>query len=376
MTTVAFLLNATPSALLKTGGSELAPLLGPAARARLLRSASSIALPARTLCLECRLDDDERVDLALCLASHTIDLAPALESLGRCYADDARWQRCVRLLLSWERAQDSALASVPFLYTAFDLGSEARTMPVPCLSICADPSFFMRRLGLPVPRAPRGFVLRLLDACRVGLEADWLTPSLLAYVQRCLEAEVDLEVRQLSLMLSRQPVAVKLDVTVPLAELERFLLVTGWRGSAAALTSQLREIAPWQERVQLNYVVSGGHEQAPLEVELCCTGSAEPSAVERAQLLEKLVALGLVHPAKARALNELVKRPVVSDSTGRWVARNWYVKLRFEQGAFASAKAYIGLMQRSAGATLETPAQLAHGPGRGGDAAARDQPES
>lgn len=361
MVVAPFILNASPSQLLQVGGRELDPLLSSAARARLVKGASALPLPARTLCLECRLDDDERVDLALCLATHTAGLAAALESLGHGYADDPEWQRCIRLLLSWTRGEDSALLGVPFLYTAFDLGTDAAMMPVPCLSLCADPSFFMRRLGLPLPRAPRGFALQLLEACQSSLEAAWLTAPLRDGVQRCVEAVEDLEVRQLSLMLARRPATLKLDVTLPPGELGRFLAATSWGGSAAELASQLRQLAPWQQRVQLNHVVNAASPQAPLEVELCCTGPGEPSVDERTELLERLVANGLVRSAKAQALGALMRRPIVIDANGQWVARNWYLKLRFEAGRFRFAKAYIGLMQRSASASLETLAEAARG---------------
>lgn len=356
-----FLLNASPSQLLEAGGRELSPLLGPTARSRLQRGGAALLLPARTLCLECRLDDDERVDLALCLATQTAGLATALESLGQAYIDDPEWQRCIRLLLSWARSEERSLAAVPFLYTAFDLGMDAARMPVPCLSLCVDPGFFMRRLGLPVPRAPRYSALSLFDACRAILEADWLTASLRERVQHCLDAAIELEVRQLSLMLARRPASLKLDVTLSCSELGHFLVATGWRGNAAELEAELHMLAPWQRRVQLNYVVNAASGPAPLEVELCCTGLDEPTADERSSLLARLVARGLVRRAKAHALEELLRQPVVNDASGQWVARNWYLKLRFEGGRFGSAKAYIGLMQRSAGREPATLDQTAYG---------------
>lgn len=359
MPAVPFRLELSPTDLLELGGSDLAPLLSPAARARILRGISELPLPTRTLCFECRLDDDERVDLALCLATHTAGLEAALTALRGSYAEDLEWQRCLRLLLSWARSENAALAGVPFLYTAFDLGSEAAQLPVPCLSLCADPSFFMRRVGLPIPRAPRESLIGLVDACRNCLDADWITAELCARVRGCLDAVEDLEVRQLSLMLARRPATLKLDITLPAADLPHFLVATGWRGGAAELASQLQKLAPWQRRVQLNYVVGAVPETAPLEIELCCTGSDEPTVEERGRLLEGLMTSGLVSVGKGRALGNLLKNPSI-DHNGQWVGRNWYLKLRFEAGRFRSAKAYIGLMQRSAGVALPTSAQSAH----------------
>ncbi len=358
MSVVSFFLDTTPAQLLESAGHELHALLSATARARLLRGAATLDLPARTVCLECRLDDDERVDLALCLATHTAGLGSALESLGRKYASDPHWQRCIRLLTSWAHGEATALAGVPFLFTAFDLATEVSDMPVPCLSLCTDPAFFMRRLGLPVPRAPLDSSLRLLDACQATLEADWVTPSLRKRAEQLLESVDDIEVRQLSLMLARQPPTLKLDLTLSAGELLRFLGALGWQGDAAGVAEQLAQLAPWQKRVQLNCVVSSSTEQLPLEVELCCTGPDEASHEDRAALLERLILSGVANAAKADALLELLRRPVITDSNGQWVACNWYIKLRFVAGRLDSAKAYIGLMQRSSQKSQQQPAQL------------------
>jgi hypothetical protein len=323
-----------------------------------MHGAATLNLPARTVCLECRLNDDERVDLALCLATHTAGLGSALRSLGRRYESDPHWQRCIRMLASWADGKEETLAGVPFLFTAFDLATEVRDMPVPCLSLCADPAFFMRSLGLPMPRASLDSSLRLLDACRVGLEAAWVTPSLRSRAAQLLESADDIEVRQVSLMLARQPPTLKLDLTLPEGQLMRFLGGLGWRGDAANVVDQIRVLAPWQERVQLNCLVSSSTQQLPIEVELCCTGPDAPNYEQRAALLERLISAGIANVAKTNALLDLLRRPVITDSHGRWVARNWYIKLRFVADRVESAKAYIGLMQRSSQKSQQQPTQL------------------
>lgn len=334
--------------LLECAGHDLRGLLSETARPRLHRGASTLALPARTLCLECRLDDSDRVDLALCLAPHTAGLTAALEKLSSAHIGNRAWSRCMDLLLLWARGEHTVLSSVPVLFTAFDLdGIDTPEMPVPCLSLCTDPSFVMRRLGMPAPRASSAFPLRLLDVCSGSLELDWITQSLRSRFQRCLDAAEAIEPRQLSLMLSRRPPALKLDLTLPVGELPRFLAATSWQGNTAALMVELQQVAPWQQRVQLNYVVTATQEPQPLEVELCCTGPDEPDEAGRAALLERLVARGLASQIKAQALLELSRRPTTFDTDGRWCARNWYVKLRFLGGRFESAKAYVGLMTRS-----------------------------
>jgi hypothetical protein len=140
----------------------------------------------------------------------------------------------------------------------------------------------------------------------------------------------------------------KFDVTVPASELSRFLRVNGRLGDDVELSEQLRVFAPWQQRVQLNYRVDAPSEPpSALEVELCCTGSDECGAEQRAALLDRLVSSGLARADKARALLQIVHHPTIVDSDGLWVARNWYLKLRFDGARPSAAKAYIGLTQRS-----------------------------
>jgi hypothetical protein len=334
--------------MLRGTGPALDALLTRAARTRLEQAASALALPARTVCLECRLDDDERVDLALCLAARTAHMVPALEALGQRHTSSPAWQRCIQLLLRWAKPEEPILGAMPFLFTAFDLQGELPALPVPCLSLCADPSFFMRRLGLPVPRSSPEGPLRLLDACMETLELEGALAPLRERARACLNAVEDTEVRHLSLMLARDPVSVKLDLTLPMDQVETLHSVMGRSDSARAITERLRSLAPWQRRVQLNYLLHApGQAPPPLEIELCCTGADEGTVEQRAHLLQQLVSIGLASTSKVAALRALLAEPAVFDGLGQWVSRNWYLKLRFDAGRPVSAKAYIGLAQRS-----------------------------
>jgi len=346
-----FSLSTSSAQILEGTGSEFDALLTSAARARLQRFAATLALPARTVCLECRLNEDERVDLALFLVARTAQLVPALETLGRSHASSPTWVRCVQMLLRWANSEEPILNGVPFLYTAFDLHSSATQVPVPCLSLCADASFFMRRLGLPVPRSSPDGPIQLLDSCVKNLELEDLLGPLRERARVCLNAVEDTEVRHLSLMLARDPVSLKFDITVPIEALGTFLSTSGRSEDPHELTAALRYLAPWQRRVQLNYVLHSVAEAPPaLEVELCCTGEDEGNAEQRAQLLQRLADLGLASSSKVDALLTLLASPAVTDTRGQRVARNWYLKLRFEAAKVVSAKAYVGLTQRGQGA--------------------------
>jgi hypothetical protein len=358
MSLAPFFLRSSPAQLLDGAGSELEPLLTRRARQRLLDGAAKLELPARTLCLECRLSpNDDRVDLALCLATQTANLEAALRSIGQRYIDNRSWERCAALLADWAGGHDATLAGVPFLYTAFDLAADPSSLPVPCLSLCADPSFFMRSLDLPVPRAALDWPLRLLDHCSANLALDWVSPELRERARACLTSVEDTEVRQLSLMLSRTPSTLKLDVTIPRSDLEQFLRDNDWGGEPRPVSDALHWFSPEEPRVQFNYVVPSGPPSRSLEVELCCTGSASSSSDQRAAVLDRLVSRGLASSEKAQALLELTRRPSIVDDVGTWLARNWYLKVRFDGDTAVDAKAYIGVSQRSTSA----PASLMPG---------------
>jgi hypothetical protein len=158
----------------------------------------------------------------------------------------------------------------------------------------------------------------------------------------------DTQVRQLSLMLPREPPTLKFDLTIPASDLERFLALNGWPGDARAVSEQLHGFAPWQQRVQLNYVVNPPSARPPpLEVELCCTGPDEGSIEQRSELLRRLVASGLADGHKASALLGLLRPSSLVGAPSSALARNWYVKLRFKGHRPSAAKAYIGLSRPS-----------------------------
>jgi hypothetical protein len=108
-------------------------------------------------------------------------------------------------------------------------------------------------------------------------------------------------------------------------------------------SSGIRTVMPWRGHVQLNLVLHPALGSS-LEVELL-TGRGEAGDVERAAVLDRLVATGHCDPAKAEALRDAWARPV-SEAGGTIVARSWYVKVRFDGGRVAEAKAYLGLMPR------------------------------
>jgi hypothetical protein len=347
--------SAEPVRLLQQAVPALGALLQGPTRAHLLRSAQALAIPTQTLCLECRLDADPRVDLALCLfSSPGPELPRALQELGPAHARAKEWRRARELLVAWAEGRMPALARVPFVCVAFDLESEAPELPVPCLSFCVDPDFLRRRLGFPLPPAEPASIHELAETIHAGLHGEALPEPCRARIRTCLAAE-GVEARHISLMLVRKPATLKLDLALPSGLLARFLRGTGFQGEVEAIQARVERLVPWQRGVQLNY----GLYPAPaahLEVEFC-TGSEADDLARRRELLDQLGAIGLVDPDKAQALLDLVREPVVGDLGELSVACNWYLKVRFEGGVPTAAKAYLGLMPRRVDANARRAAQ-------------------
>jgi len=335
-----------PAQTFGAAGPEISHLLGGGAALRVRRALEMLALPAKVLCLEHHLGEHAvgRTDLALCLAHPTPALAKALAALLKQRPSEASWQRCWQLVSQWATASEPTWAAVPFMFVAFDLPEEVDALPVPCLSLCTDPGFFMRAVGLPPLRpAPREWPLQLLQKCCSALGAEPIWDEAQRRGEDFLTSSDALEVRQLSLMVGRRPVAFKFDVTLPRRELPRFLEANGWScDDARDVTGQLSAVGPVRERVQLNYAVQpSAAASKALELELGCTGATDLSAEERGELLERLLRDEVVTALQARALMDLCRDPCRSFDQGA-VFRHWYLKLRLVVGQRATAKAYLG----------------------------------
>jgi hypothetical protein len=336
----------------QNAGPEVFALLGRGAEVRLSRALERLALPAQLVCLETRLGAEGvgQTDFALCLAHPTPGLAKGLAALAKQpFADSSlqsSWQSCWRLLLNWATASEPTWAAVPFLFVAFDLLEESDGLPVPCLSLCSDPAFFMKAVGLP-PLRPSSWQwpLQLLHECCSALDADALWDEGATPAEVLLTSVEDLEVRQLSLMAGRQPFAFKFDVTLSRRDVPAFLEANGWSAADARdVINQLSFFSAPHDRIQLNYAVRpSAAASKTLEVELGCTGATDLSAEQRGTLLADLARREVIASSQARALLELARRPLRDDAGACGVSRHWYLKLRLGVGQRPTAKAYIGL---------------------------------
>lgn len=342
------LFEAPPAQVLRSvDHARLLSLVPVAPRAAILAVMDELGVPVRTVCYECRLrSGDARVDVAVGL----FPLRPAaiddvLGRLGWRHRSDARWRRCLALLADWSSPGSPLAPRIPFACVAFDDPGEPATAPAPGLSLCVDPEFFARQLGLPTPhRVSATGIAALAGACYRRVHGEELPAASHALVERCL-SDRRVIARHVSFMPSRTPATFKLDVRLPVDAIAALLERIAWPGDVPRVVGGIRQLMPWHGDVQLNLVLHPAQAES-LEVELL-TGRRQASTIHRRILLEKLVEVGHCDPAKADALRDTWVDPVSRDDAGMIVARSWYLKARFDRDGLAEAKAYVGLMPRA-----------------------------
>ncbi|HEX7841654.1 MAG TPA: hypothetical protein VF469_29495 [Kofleriaceae bacterium] len=358
------LFEALPGRILRSVDPEgLGPLVAAGPRARILAVMDELCVPVQTVCYECRLRaGDPRVDIAVCLfTTRTSSPGDVLGRLGACREADASWSRSLAFLAEWSCPSSPFAHRIPFVCVAFDLPGDPAALPAPGLSLCVDPGFFSRQLGLPSPPPPSAAELAdLSDACHRRLHGAALPAACRGMLERCLSGDDGVLARHVSFMVSRTPSTFKLDLRLPVDGVASLLRRIGWPGDVPQVCTRIRELMPWPGDVQLNLVLHPALGTS-LEVELL-TGRAPCRAGDRLALLQKLVDIGQCDPDKAQVLRDAWARPVRRDDTGLIVARSWYLKVRFDGDRVAETKAYLGFMPRVLCDARQAAALLAGAP--------------
>jgi hypothetical protein len=331
---------------------ELAPLVERERFEQIRSLTAQFPVRSQTVCYECRLaDHDARTDVAVCVfPGADAEILGALAKLRREHENSAEWLRCIDFIERWLAFDDPRLRRAPFLCIAFDLEATC-VLPVPCLSVCIDPDFFARRLGIgPTTRVAPEEVELLTAHCHRLLHETELPAAVRARLRRYLDADY-VEAKHVSLMLSRSPAAVKVDVRLPVDALTDYLTERlDWRDAARGIHACVRTLLPEQRHVQLNLPL---HQERvhPLEVEFLA-GPIEVEREARCEFLSRLVTAGLCTESKAAVLERATLAPLSYSSDGTPVARAWYAKVRFAGETPVDAKAYIGVMPRTPRASV------------------------
>jgi hypothetical protein len=343
------LYEALPGRILRSTDATLDALVDAQARHRILSLVDELGVPVHAVCYECRLrSGDGRVDVAVCLIpAQPMAIEHVLGSLGRRHLADPSWRRCLEFLSEWSHPASSYAAQIPFACVAFDLPVGQPAVPVPGLSLCIDREFFTRLRGLPAgPPAPVSALVALADDCHRRVRGAPMPAEPLELLERCVSGK-DVIAKHVSFMLSRAPAAFKLDIRIPVSSLAALLRRIDWPGPADSVVARIQALAPRQNHVQVNLVLGalGSGLGASLEVELLAT-AAECGNEERAAILRQLVDGGHCDVAKAEVLLRSSLDPVHRAHDGLIVARNWYLKVKFDEDRIAEAKAYLGVLPR------------------------------
>ncbi len=323
--------------------ADLGPLVGEARRAQILELAARFPVPVRAVGYECRLaGDDARVDYNLAFFAGSA-LEAALGGVRSELTAAPGWRRLLALLDPWSRGQSELTPLVPFVCLAFEDASSR--LPVPSVSLCVDPEFYVRKLGKVLAPVPARQVEQIARLCARELSGEALDSTALERLYDVLAGSEGVEARHLSLMLARSPATLKLDVRITSSALPRFLERRPWlQGpSVDGLVAELSSLLPKTEHLLINVplVTTPG----ALEVEVL-TDRGDASTTQRFALLDRLVALGISSREKADALKLLWSSPLVHDAAGRAIGRSFYLKLKFHVDGRRQAKAYLGLLPR------------------------------
>ena len=321
-----------------------APLVDTDAWPALIAAVERLPILTQTLCFESRLAaTDRRVDLACSL--FPFHAKAAQEALADLANTEVGWRRLCDFLDVWAGTSAPLHLKVPFLCVALDLPEKGEP-PAPCLSLCSDPDFFGKRLGL-VPlnsRAAGDELATLVEGCYAILNGNPLPTTSKDRVRRWLASSEALELKHFSVMLARADSPLKLNFRVELSRIGEALRALEWHDQAPSLVREIYRFADWSGYAQLNVVV---HPQlsGPLEVEVF-PASPELAPADRERFLDRLVAAGLSSAEKAGVLRSTWRQPLCGTIDGRSLGAASYIKLRFLRGEALDAKAYLGIMPR------------------------------
>jgi hypothetical protein len=339
-----------PAVLMRGIRSDLhAPLVDVDSWDRMSRICESFPTPVQTVCFECRLGaGEDQTDLAFAILFDP-SLTRLAERLRRTHHGLAPWVRFADFVEEWVRPQSGLAPRIPFLCLALDGAQSGVIAKGPCVSLCVDPWFFARQMGLELPGPDD--LPGLAEECCARLTGNALPAKATERLRSVVEGASSVRVKHLSLMLPRADAPMKLDLSIHSAEVGDFLKRIGWPGSSADLQSAVTEWVPWGGRVQLNLTL---HPELapPLEVEVFT--DTPPTPEERVGFLDRMVAFGLAAPAKASRLRDLWRHPIIELALAdrRSVRCSWYIKLRFAASGAADAKAYLTLMPREVRGSL------------------------
>lgn len=276
----------------------------------------------------------ERVDFLACVAAE----AGAPERLSA-WCSERGWERLHRFAEEWARPGTLLHRQVPFIWLELDAPSE-QPLAAPNLLLCTDPTPLERHRGHRPEWDGRPEVhQQVIERAAEVLLGAPIPLDTLRTCYACLPPGGN--ILHLSIMSARNPVALKLNVSLPRRELSRYLAEIGWPGDSAALAADLERFAPGQDPVRLD-LTAGASISPRVGLELFRAGDRRL----RDALFDQCLTSGLCTPEQREALRLWPGSSRERRPDGTWPARvnRWTdAKVVYQGNALAAAKAYLGV---------------------------------
>jgi len=287
--------------------------------------------------LEMRLQsDDDRVDLVICAAAWEGGRAALADALARPAARPP-FGTLEPLLRAWSSAH-GRLAEMPHVWLEYDNPGDAG--PPPFAFISTDPD---NRNEL----ARRDFAFdELLELAREGLtlaQGGELDPASFATYERCARLlPPGARVMTAASLAPRGRNELRMDASVPHLAIPAWLDAIEWPGDRAKSALLLDLLGPGRNRT--NVELDLGARVGPVLGVLYepPAASRDPRSWERT--LERLVALGVCDPAKARAAMQWLGAETVDLPGAEWlvsIQRDLGIKMAIFPDGRLEAKAYF-----------------------------------
>lgn len=232
-------------------------IAGVAGRQQLTAMAASVPERIATIGFECRLSDDDSIDLGFsvvpenggrdALAGFRADL-----NLERAVACNEVWRRVQALAQRWRDSASYLHAWSPFLFLELDAGSANEPVSTPSVFVALD----SRLEGAPgvaggMRDAPELAAAREAAELLGGLRRNDSTDAALA---RCFDLlPRGARALHVGVMTSRQDKSVRLSVLLQKAHLESFLQPLGAADTARAATETLDRLTGFSGEIQVDF---------------------------------------------------------------------------------------------------------------------------
>lgn len=257
------------------------------------------------------------------------------------------WGRIYKFFESWADSASPLYETVPLVWLGFDQINAIPHVPLPCLSICLDPDHLERdTLSQPSLCFDNEIYLQLIETILEDVFEGPISPQTRQHLMACFDfLPSGGRISYLSVMLSRQPVTLKVNGVVPTDQLLAYLTDIGWTGSPVAIDQLLTTFGLAMDTIRFDLTV-GPLMSARLGLEFFTRGSTQTEA-QRRRFLGQLVDERLCVPEKCDALLTWSGFSSEVYSHQSWptrLTRSWYVKIVYQPNQPLEAKGYLGFM--------------------------------